>query len=143
MLERLFNALRLRLKRTSNMPLLLVPRRCFTSFCCAGRWITKLQRRAVLVGVIAMAIPSSDTHPLFGSFCSKQGDELAGSKCLFTLLKATVTETAKRIKDFQRIILARSSNIAVSPLCDQYVENPDPIAIGYWAMDFKKTSKHM
>ena len=38
----------------------VVPRRCCTSFCCAGRWITKLQRRAVLVVVTGTATPSSD-----------------------------------------------------------------------------------
>ena len=53
-----FNASLLRLRRTSNTPQLSVPRRCSTSFCCAGKWTMKLPKQVVLVGVIATATPA-------------------------------------------------------------------------------------
>ena len=50
----------LKAEQDSNTPQLSVPRRCSTSFCCAGRWTMKQPKQVVLAGAIDTATPSSD-----------------------------------------------------------------------------------
>ena len=51
----------LKAEKTSNTPQLWVPRRCFTSFCCAGRCITKLPGKSSWLRL------STRQHPFLSS----------------------------------------------------------------------------